>query len=828
MPSALPWLVLALVAAGPVLGGGFAPWQRHVAEMAMAAAALWQLAAAPRRWSWWLDGPLGGLTLLAMAGEWYGVFPHGSADAALGWGALWAAASVVAGWPDAQRAGRVAVALGGGAALVAVASALGYAGLWPWPGALSEPGPRLAGPLGYANALAALALAGAALSVAGAGETGPGGRRAARAALSAGLLWCLALTESRAAWLLAPPSLAAAAWLAPRRRAAGWVAATSALSALVGAALSVRAGAGHPAALAGFAVAAGLGAAAGLVRGVRWAPPGRRAGAWAAVGAAAALAVLCVAAAARPVRLGPGQTAAWTAPARPGPWSARLRGGSASALDLWWETPGGVWRLAGGSRGAGPAAGPVPAGAAAVRVTVTGPGAFRGLAVSGPGGAVWRPSLWAYRVLPAPLAGRLASVRAGSFDLRLRLALWREALALWSERPLLGWGGGGWAAAYLSRERWAYYATEAHSVWLQELVDGGAVGLGLLALAAGAGLCAAWGAVRGRRPGAAGLAVGAAALLAHGSVDFDLSYWSLAGWVAVSLAALGPVAERAGAPGRLRALALAGAASGLCVAGLWLAAWAYGARGDALAARHMALSALGPDLKAAALEPGDPVWQADAGWAASLFVPVAGPGYGRAAEALLGRAVADEPTFPAYRLLYGQQLVADGRYAAGVAELERAVELAPQQGAYYEALAEGAVAAAKGVAQRDPALAARYLEAAASVLPAMARARAAEPPGIPEKWRLPADTSVVAAEVGIADLALGRLGGALGQLRLAWQDPRTRADAAAALAVAYAAAGDRAAARAYAAWGSRDAGFRARVGALVRLYDELASARQGR
>jgi O-antigen ligase len=71
-----------------------------------------------------------------------------------------------------------------------------------------------------------------------------------------------------------------------------------------------------------------------------------------------------------------------------------------------------------------------------------------------------------------------------------RTGLWEELLGYAAERPLLGYGPGAfWSARHLeaiyATQRWP--ASEAHSLYLEQLLDLGAIGLSLLVLLLGGG-----------------------------------------------------------------------------------------------------------------------------------------------------------------------------------------------------------------------------------------------------------------------------------------------------------------------------------------------------
>jgi len=155
--------------------------------------------------------------------------------------------------------------------------------------------------------------------------------------------------------------------------------------------------------------------------------------------------------------------------------------------------------------------------------------------------------------LARPVIDRMERITS---DLSGRTQLWEVAATLTAERPVLGWGVGGFAAAY-DRHRppgeagaWRFRGT-AHSLYLNTSVERGA--LGLLAL-----LSMAWAAWSGLRQAAAGrpgertdlataLMVSGIGLVVYGMVQYvfylknlELLFWLLLGMSSVLMAGTVP------------------------------------------------------------------------------------------------------------------------------------------------------------------------------------------------------------------------------------------------------------------------------------------------
>jgi len=73
-------------------------------------------------------------------------------------------------------------------------------------------------------------------------------------------------------------------------------------------------------------------------------------------------------------------------------------------------------------------------------------------------------------------------VKALAEEIRLRnaterLYFYQDAIKMFKERPILGWGGGGWEEAYRAYQSYLYYSNQVHSHYFQIMVEAGLVGL---------------------------------------------------------------------------------------------------------------------------------------------------------------------------------------------------------------------------------------------------------------------------------------------------------------------------------------------------------------
>lgn len=142
------------------------------------------------------------------------------------------------------------------------------------------------------------------------------------------------------------------------------------------------------------------------------------------------------------------------------------------------------------------------------------------------------------RTLPASIASRFADISSNSIVVWQRVLFITDAFRLWSLRPILGWGGGGWQASYRTTQSFNYTSDQTHSSFTDVLTSYGAVGaiayvifwalalLGLLRYQKG-------------RPNR-GFAVAAiATLVVHSLFDFDFAYMMMVLLVIALLATLG-------------------------------------------------------------------------------------------------------------------------------------------------------------------------------------------------------------------------------------------------------------------------------------------------
>jgi hypothetical protein len=253
-----------------------------------------------------------------------------------------------------------------------------------------------------------------------------------------------------------------------------------------------------------------------------------------------------------------------------------------------------------------------------------------------------------------------------------RYDFWRVELDEWRRHPLAGSGARGFGAFYLIHRRSGETPQRGHSLELDALSETGIVGLGLLALALGLPLAAAW--RNSRDDLAAAGALGAGVLwLAHASVDWTWTF-PAASLTAIALIGVGAGREQAPLLPARRAVPAASVAAALALL-VFAPPW--------LASRFTTAAAKGPADAATDLR-----------WARRLD-PLATDPYvveaalaPTAAEAVppLERAVRKEPRSVALRFLLGSAELRAGNRARARAELREALRLDPHDDLIRDAL----------------------------------------------------------------------------------------------------------------------------------------------
>ncbi|OPX89632.1 MAG: O-Antigen ligase [Pelotomaculum sp. PtaB.Bin104] len=115
-----------------------------------------------------------------------------------------------------------------------------------------------------------------------------------------------------------------------------------------------------------------------------------------------------------------------------------------------------------------------------------------------------------------------------------RMYFYHDALKMFRERPILGWGGGGWDEAYRAYQGYFYNSDKIHGYYFQVMVETGVVGLLALLGIWASFLKLTHRLYHGSKTAVAGkflisvITVAAVSLGLHAAIDFDLSLSSLA------------------------------------------------------------------------------------------------------------------------------------------------------------------------------------------------------------------------------------------------------------------------------------------------------------
>ncbi|MCL6612932.1 MAG: O-antigen ligase family protein [Peptococcaceae bacterium] len=278
-----------------------------------------------------------------------------------------------------------------------------------------------------------------------------------------------------------------------------------------------------------------------------------------------------------------------------------------------------------------------------------------------------------------------------------RMYFYRDALKMVAERPLLGWGGGGWQEAYRMFQGYLYNSNQVHGHYFQVAVETGVTGLLVILSVWAAFLQLTYRAVKNSRenPGRKMLLwtafTAAVALGAHAVIDFDLSLSALslvlwAVWGLVRGLHAGGMAAPAGGRAAKKHTPAFAAVSAFSVALLFIAGCFITASGSA---RDAGIRLRAGDLpgavalmeKAAYYNPFNPDYSSDL---ATLYARQGRlEQAARQAEEALAKSRYSAPRHASLAGLY----LGLNRTGEAVAMAERAVDLAPFQAAWYDSLA---------------------------------------------------------------------------------------------------------------------------------------------
>lgn len=132
------------------------------------------------------------------------------------------------------------------------------------------------------------------------------------------------------------------------------------------------------------------------------------------------------------------------------------------------------------------------------------------------------------QLLPDNIEAKIAQINFNQNSVLTRGTFFEDALSLWKDYPITGAGGGAWKALYEVYQSTPYTSREAHSFYLQVLVESGLIGVTSLFVIV---VCAFYHFIRSYRRKAEedqvpylGFFILVTALLLHSAIDFNMSF----------------------------------------------------------------------------------------------------------------------------------------------------------------------------------------------------------------------------------------------------------------------------------------------------------------
>lgn len=308
----------------------------------------------------------------------------------------------------------------------------------------------------------------------------------------------------------------------------------------------------------------------------------------------------------------------------------------------------------------------------------------------------------AYKYIPEAIAKRIASISFGERSVQGRLSFYRDALKMIKDRPIIGWGGGGWKAAYFAYQSYRYFTTEVHSFFLQLMVETGI--LGLIAFLAVQVLIIrniASNKVDDPVRGTVNWSVlsSAFAVLGHSAVDFNLSLsavaiylWALFGFAAAEGASSATAERKRPIDTGSYAIWVAGILALIFVlgSGTLYAGYAYGQKAVGTLRNGDIAGAKEAFEKASKYDPLTASFKADLSQIYDIIGGQKGSEeYKEKAEKLREEAVALDPYNAKMKTLLAATYLREGRLEDGLSLLEEAARLNPYNITVWETLAEG-------------------------------------------------------------------------------------------------------------------------------------------
>jgi len=386
--------------------------------------------------------------------------------------------------------------------------------------------------------------------------------------------------------------------------------------------------------------------------------------------------------------------------------------------------------------------------------------------------------------LSETLAARLTGFSLSERSAWERLVWTQDALRMVRDYPLLGLGGGGWAARYFQYQSYGYFTTEVHNDFAQIWVETGTIGfLAFLAFLVLSGRNV-WRSARRAvsdpcsRAIVAALGGSAGMLVLHSTLDFDLTLASVGVFLWMLLGAadglgLSAGPDDTGIAAGSRSRRRHGAESAAPVLRTW--AWPLavaallsltalslalaghlGREAMRLAKDGQTEAALRACTRACTFDPLSPRHHLRRALVLEVHARQTGaPEFLREAKEEMEAAVRLDRYNPEVHNTYGLFALRTGGLELGIAEFEEALKLQPLEASRYGQVTEGCVTVAQNLLSGgDRERARAFLERAAGVPERLAQQAAKVPDYVPERLALPDITPIVAIWAGKAEALL--------------------------------------------------------------------------
>lgn len=394
------------------------------------------------------------------------------------------------------------------------------------------------------------------------------------------------------------------------------------------------------------------------------------------------------------------------------------------------------------------------------------------------------------RHTPSTVMERLRSISLQEHSVQDRFAFYQDAWKIIKTHPILGTGGGGWAAVYQAYQSYAYYSTQAHNYFVQTLIEAGPLALTSALALWGTAL---WSALRVRpklcnddKVLLKSTTAAAAVLGLHSIIDFNLTLGavSLLLWTLFGVARSfdqGSTAVAHGRPVKRSTLpldvqipkvaAVVTLVLTFVAAGTLLAGDVYGQ--SAAKAMNVGQSILAEKYfrQAVRLDPLTASYYVDLGQITEARARQ-GSDQRQLLEAgrLYRKGLKMDPHSPVLHPVYAQYLLRNGQIDLALAEFRKALTLAPYHPQQYENLARAYMAVGQYyIGLNQVAKADQYLSQVPGVAEAMRAQSARAPAFVRPSERIPAETPTMELYLGISYALRKQWANAERSLGVAWQ-----------------------------------------------------------